>query len=175
VTVASQLKTTADNVLATLDGILAKAAGADVPGGGDALLAERLAPDMFPLAAQIRIACDQVSAALKRVSDSTFSLPDDDDTTLAAARERIARTRRALSEQDDASFLAPEAPVEFTLPMGMTFAMSAAQYVDGWALAQLYFHVVTAYAILRSRGVAIGKIDFLPHMIKHLKGGPPAA
>ena len=166
-TLAEQLKPTADNVLAVLDGILAKAAD----NGGDALLAERLAPDMFPLAAQVRVACDQVSAALKRTSDSTFTLSDDDDATLAAARERVAKTREALKAQPDASFVAPDARVEFTLPMGIAFAMSAREYVDGWALAQLYFHTVTAYAILRSKGVPIGKVDFLPHMMRHVTAG----
>jgi len=167
VTLVDQLKPTADNVLAMLDGILAKADDH----GGDALLGERLAPDMFALAAQVRVACDQVSAALKRVSDSSFTLPDDDDPTIAAARERIAKTREALKAQADASFVAPDAPVEFTLPMGITFAMTAREYVDGWALAQLYFHAVTAYAILRSKGVPIGKVDFLPHMMRYVTSG----
>src|SRR4051812_29794015 len=104
-TIADQLKPTAENVLGTLDHLLGKAADH----GGDALLGEKLAPDMFSLAAQVRIACDQISAALKRTSDSTFALPDEDDTTLAAARERIAQVRAALKSQPDASFVAPDA------------------------------------------------------------------
>ena len=61
-TIAELLKPTAENMLGTLDGLLAKASG----NGGDALLAEKLAPDMLTLAAQVRIACDQISSALKR-------------------------------------------------------------------------------------------------------------
>lgn len=161
-TIADQLNPTADNVLGTLDGLLAKTSG-------DLLLTEKLAPDMFSLAAQVRIACDQISSALKRTSDSTFALPDNDDTTIAAARGRIAKTRAALKAQADASFVAPDATIELALPNGMAFAMRADEYVRDWALAQLYFHVVTAYAILRAKGVAIGKADFLPYMARYAK------
>ena len=83
-TLAQQYLPVFDNMLGTLDGLLAKAGNH----GGDALLSSRLAPDMLPLAAQVRIACDQVSGALKRLSDSTFTLPDDDDATIAEARAR---------------------------------------------------------------------------------------
>jgi uncharacterized protein len=172
VTIADQLKPTADNVLGTLDGLLAKAAATD---DGDALLAERLTPDMLPLSAQVRIACDQISAALKRTSDSAFMLPNDDDTSIAGARERVTRTRAALKAQADASFVAPETPIAIDLPNGMAFAMHADEYVRDWALAQLYFHVVTAYAILRAKGLAIGKADFLPYMARFAKAPAPAA
>lgn len=169
-TIAAQLKPTAENVLGTLDHLMSKAADH----GGDTLLSERLAPDMLTLAAQVRIACDQISAALKRTSDSTFSLPDDDDATIAAARERIAKVRAALTEQADASFVAPDATIELALPNGMSFAMRANEYLRDWALAQLYFHVVTAYAILRAKGLAIGKADFLPYMLRYAKAPTPA-
>ena len=169
-TIANQLKPTADNVLGTLDGLLAKASGH----GGEALLGEKLAPDMLSLAAQVRIACDQISGALKRTSTSDFMLPNEDDTTLEAARERIAKTRAALKAQPDASFLAPEVPIDLSLPNGMAFAMRADEYVRDWALAQLYFHAVTAYAILRAKGLAIGKADFLPYMARYAKAPAPA-
>ena len=170
-TIAEQLKPTAQNLLGTLDGLLAKAAAH----GGDALLGERLAPDMLTLAAQVRIACDQISAALKRTSDSTFALPDNDDATLADARGRIARLCAALKAQANSSFVAPEARIELSLPNGMAFAMRADEYLRDWALAQLYFHVVTAYAILRAKGLAIGKADFLPYMARYAKAPAPAA
>ena len=169
-TIAEQLKPTADNLLGTLDGLLAKA----VEHGGDGLLGEKLAPDMFSLAAQVRIGCDQISGALRRTSDSTFSLPNDDDTTVVAARDRVASTRAALKAQPDASFVAPEATIDLALPNGMAFAMRADEYVRDWALAQLYFHVVAAYAILRAKGLAIGKADFLPYMARYAKASTTA-
>ena len=164
-TIAELLKPTAEDMLGTLDGLLAKASG----NGGDALLAEKLAPDMLTLAAQVRIACDQISSALKRTSDSTFALSNDDDATFADARQRIASIRAALKAQAGSSFVAADAPIELALPNGMAFAMRADEYVRDWALAQLYFHVVTAYAILRAKGLAIGKADFLPYMARYAK------
>lgn len=168
---ADQFKPTVDNLLGTLDGLLAKAAD----NGGDTLLTARIAPDMHPLAAQVRIACDQVSTGLKRLSDSQFTLPDDDDVTIAAARERIAKARAAAVGQADNSFVGADAPVEFGLPNGMTFGMTGAEYTRDWVIAQLYFHVVAAYMILRKEGVAVGKADFVPHMFRHIKSGPTPA
>lgn len=167
---AAQIKPVAENALGTLDHLLTKAED----NGGDALLGERLAPDMFPLAAQVRIACDQISAALKRVTDSTFSLPDEDDTTIAAARERVANVRAALAGQSGDSFVAPDHTIELALPNGMNFAMRADEYLRDWTLPQLFFHLTTAYAILRAQGVSIGKADFLPYMMKYAKAAAPA-
>jgi len=170
-TLAEQLKTPADRLLGTLDGLLAKAA----ENGGDALLGERLAPDMLPLSSQVRIACDQISAALKRTSDSKIMLPDADDTTIAAARARVAKIREALKAQDDTSFVAPDREVAWSFPNGMAFAMPAGEYIGGWALAQLYFHVVTAYAILRAKGLQIGKQDYMTYMARYAKAPPQTA
>jgi hypothetical protein len=169
-TLADLFKTTAENQLMALDGLLAKAADA----GGDALLAERLAPDMLPLAAQVRIACDQVSVGLRRIAGGTFGNPDDDDATIAAARQRIAANRAALAAQDEAAFAAEDAPVEIKLPNGMIFSLTAAQYVRDFVVPQLGFHVTAAYAILRMKGLAIGKGDYLPYMHKYVTKGPDA-
>ncbi len=168
-TIPSQIKTVIDQQLAVLDGLLVKAAA----NGGDALLSVRLADDMAPLAGQVRIACDQVSAGLKRLSDSTIVLSDDDDTTIAAARERIATARAAAADQANASFVAEDAPIALTLPNGMNFAMRADEYARDWMIAQLYFHVVAAYMILRSQGLAVGKADFVGYIARYAKA--PAA
>jgi hypothetical protein len=166
---ATQIKPVAEHALGTLDHLLTKATDK-----GDALLGERISPDMFPLAAQVRIACDQVSAALKRVTDSTFSLADDDDTTLAAARERVAKVRAALAGQSDKSFVDADHTIELALPNGMNFAMRADEYLRDWTVPQLFFHLTAAYAILRAQGVGIGKADFLPYMMKYAKAPAPA-
>lgn len=59
------------------------------------------------------------------------------------------------------------------LPIGLTFDLTAAQYARDWTLPQFYFHVMTAYAILRNAGVALGKADYVPHMFAYLRQ-PPA-
>ena len=164
-TIPSQIKTVIDQQLAALDGLLAKAAA----NGGDALLSAKLANDMASLAGQVRIACDQVSAGLKRLSDSKIMLPDEDDTTIAAARERVAKARAAASSQADASFVADDAPIEMKLPNGMNFAMRADEYARDWMIAQLYFHVVAAYMILRAKGLAVGKADFVGYIARYAK------
>lgn len=166
---ADDFRVVSENTLAVLDSVLGKAVEQLGEESADALLMARLADDMFPLAAQIRVACDQVSSGLKRLSDSTFVLPDDDDATIAAARNRIARTRGALAAQDPSSFAAAGDQVAFALPMGISFAMTAEEYARDWAIAQLYFHVIAAYAILRSNGIAIGKQDYLAHMFRHVQ------
>ena len=51
----------------------------------------------------------------------------------------------------------------------MTFDLTAEQYARDWALPQFYFHVMTAYAILRAQGVALGKADYITHMFAYLR------
>lgn len=158
---------------------------AEATGGGDALLSARLAPDMFPLATQIRFACVQPREAMHRLAGEEFppSLialldegreADDRPGTLDDARARVAETLALLD-----SFVAkaggdPERPVAHALPIGMTFDLTATQYVRDWVLAQFYFHVMTAYAILRANGVPLGKADYVAHMLPFLRPAPAA-
>lgn len=65
----------------------------------------------------------------------------------------------------------PETPIAHALPAGMIFDLTAEQYVRDWALPQFYFHVMTAYAILRSEGVDLGKADYVAHMLPYLRPG----
>lgn len=165
------LLTTYDNMLASLDGWLAKAA--DHP-DGDALLGRKLAEDMFPLARQIRFVCNLPGEAMAAVAGAGFSSSDIDDATLSAARERIAATRALITGWRSTPFGADDAAVEFSLANGMTFDLDTVSYVRDWALPQFYFHLTTAYAILRAAGVPIGKADYVGHMFRYLRQ-PPAA
>lgn len=169
-TLAEQTLPVFDHMLGTLDGLLGKAA----ENGGDALLAARLAPDMHPLATQVRFSCSQVVTGLQRLTKFVPSEDEADDATLAAARARIAGVRRLASETAAGDFVAGVSLVEFTLPNGMTFAMTAAEYARDWVIPQFYFHVVSAYAILRQQGLAIGKADYVPYMSAYFKAAAPA-
>lgn len=62
-------------------------------------------------------------------------------------------------------------PILIKLPGGITFDVTSERYARDWALPQFYFHVVTAYAILRNQGVEIGKADYVPHMFAYLRPG----
>ncbi len=154
------------NILGTLDNLVAKAAAHDK---GEALLAARLAEDMFPLHTQIRFTLDQVVTALKRLGNLELASDDSDITTFADAHARIAATRALVANTDPATWPAAGDMVEFTLPNGMTFAMQAHEYCRDWATPQVYFHLMAAYSILRAEGLAIGKVDYVGYMMKYLK------
>ncbi|MET4897495.1 DUF1993 domain-containing protein [Sphingomonadaceae bacterium jetA1] len=174
-------------MLQTLDGLLGKA---EEHGSKQTrnLLDARLDDDMLPLSSQIRFAVYQAQDAVFRLRDE--AIPQ--WLTMIAAEGHEARSAAGSWDQvrryiaDAQSFLAtlpgdaldPAAsrPITITLPDGMTFDLTGEQYVRDWALPQFYFHVVTAYAILRHHGVRLGKADYVPHMFAYLrKGDAPAA
>ena len=66
---------------------------------------------------------------------------------------------------------AADGPIAHELPTGMIFDMSREQYVRDWALPQVAFHQMAAYAILRHAGVPLGKVDYVPHMFGYLRPG----
>ena len=72
----------------------------------------------------------------------------------------------------EAISIEPGTPIAHSLPMGMIFDLTAEQFARDWALPQFYFHVMTAYAILRAQGVELGKADYVAHMFAFLR--PPA-
>ncbi len=155
-----------NQLLDTLDGLLAKA---EAHAKGEALLEARLAEDMHPLAVQVRFLCNMPGEAMERLGGIEFTSTDDNPATLAEAREWVAARRKAIEDWSELDFIADDAPVELILPNGMTFDLTAQEYVRDWALAQFYFHVTAAYAILRKEGLEIGKIDYVPYMLRYMR------
>ncbi len=149
----------------------------------DALLTARLAPDMFPLATQIRFACVQAQEGLYRLRGEEFppQLTDlldegrnagDHPGTMADAQARLAETIalvKALAA--DMATDDPHRPIAHALPIGLVFDLSADQYARDWAIPQFYFHVMTAYALLRQAGVELGKADYVAHMLPFARPG----
>ena len=164
------LLSTYHNMLGSLDGWLAKAA--EHP-RGDALLGDRLADDMFPLARQIRFVCNLPGEAMNATSDVAFASSDIDDETIASARERVAGTRALIADWRSVALGADDKPVILSLANGMTFDLDTEGYARDWALPQFYFHLMTAYAILRAAGVPLGKVDYVGYMLAHMR--QPAA
>ncbi len=170
------------NMLKALSGWLGKAQ-AQMP-EAEALLLARLAPDMFPLSTQIRFACVQAREAAHRLRGLPFppsigELLDEgrgaseSPGTIADARARIGDTIAMLEALPaDALDADPDSRIVHELPNGMVFDLTAEQYARDWTVAQFYFHVMTAYTILRSEGVELGKADYIPHLLPHLR--PPA-
>ncbi|QOZ34857.1 DUF1993 family protein [Bradyrhizobium sp. CCBAU 53421] len=125
----------------------------------DTMLAARLTPDMLTLIGQVQRASDHAKGAAGRLAGLEPPLFADDEQTLADAHARISRTRDYVDTVPVRAFdRAAERIV--TLPFGVP-PMPAARYLYGFALPSLFFHVATAYAILRHRGVPLGKRDFL--------------
>ncbi|MFN3863638.1 MAG: DUF1993 family protein [Erythrobacter sp.] len=158
------------NALGTLDTLITKAESHDK---GEVLLEARLAQDMFPLHTQIRFTIDQVVTALKRLGHLELAFDDSDIASFADAHARIAAARDLVTNTDPATWPAAGDTVEFALPNGMAFVMQAHEYCRDWAIPQLYFHLMAAYAILRAEGLAIGKADYVGYMMKYLE--QPAA
>lgn len=177
---------TFQQMLTALSNWLEKAEGQMPASEAEALLSARLAPDMFPLSTQVRFACVQAHEATSRLRDKP--LPgivaqlldegrnaDSQPGSLSDARARIDETLAMLSSLDpDALDIDPESPVVHDLPNGMTFDLTALQYARDWTLSQFYFHVMTAYSIMRSQGVALGKADYIPHMLGFIRTGAPS-
>jgi hypothetical protein len=186
-TLPDLLLPTCTQMMGALSSWLGKAAAQRPDDGAEALLTARLAPDMFPLSTQVRFACVQSLEAVARLQGAAFpptvavlrgeALDTDHPGTIAAAQARIAETIAALDEA--AATLAaidPATPIAHTLPQGMVFDFTAEQYVRDWAIPQFYFHVMTAYAILRAQGVTLGKADYVTHLFAYLRPGTmPAA
>lgn len=168
-------------MLKALSGWLGKAQAQMPEDDSQALLLARLAPDMFPLSTQVRFACVQVQEAMNRLQGLPFppavaEMLDEGRNaierpgSLSEAQARISETIMLLDAlAADSLDMAPESPIVHELPNGMTFDFTAEQYARDWALAQFYFHVMTAYAILRREGVDLGKADYIPHLISNLR------
>lgn len=106
---------------------------------------------------------------MNATSDVAYGSSDIDDTTLASARERVARTRALVANWRDVTLKADGAPVVLSLANGMTFDLDTAGYARGWPLPQFYFHLISAYAILRAAGVPLGKIDYVGYIARTMR------
>jgi len=155
-----------------------------IPGAeGEALLSARLAPDMYPLSSQVSFACFQAQEATFRLRGEPVPAAveqvalegrnaGDQPGSIAQAQARIGEALALLGALGpDALDAGAERTITIELPTGMIFDMTGAQYARDWALAQFHFHLVTAYAILRNQGIALGKADYVPHMFAYLRPG----
>lgn len=127
------------------------------------LMTARLAPDMLPFPAQIRIACDAAKLGAARLAGLEAPKHADDETTLEQLKARIASTLDYLATLP-ASAIDGREQAEITFPIsrdGATRTMPGEAYLKHWVLPNLFFHVTTAYALLRHNGVDLGKRDYL--------------
>lgn len=133
---------------------------AEAHGGAD-LIDARLAPDMLTLAGQIQRASDTAKFAVARVADATPPSFDDNETTYDELRRRIEGTI-AWIESVDRAALEAGSTREFSRKIRDTdYTFTGASYLLTFAIPNFFFHVTTAYDILRHKGVPIGKLDYL--------------
>ena len=125
------------------------------------LLQSRLYPDMLPLVRQVQIATDGAKAGGARLAGVDNPSFPDTETTFDELQARVTRCVSFLRSLDRSAIdAATERRIEFTVAK-QTMAMIAPEYITGWMLPNFFFHVTTAYDILRHNGLAIGKRDFL--------------
>ena len=166
-TYASNALATFDNLLGTLDHLAGKAQGA---GFADEMLASaKLAEDMFPLETQFRIAVNQVILALGRVWAMEIPLDETAYDSFVAVRAQLGAARGHCATARGREAAAADTPVDYTLPNGMRFVMSAEEYIRDWTLPNFYFHAATAYGLLRREGLELGKADFMSYMMRYAR------
>jgi uncharacterized protein len=126
------------------------------------LVQSRLAPDMFPLARQVQIACDMAKNGSSRLAGVDPPAFEDNETTLDQLKARVAKTVTYLKTLDGKKMDA-SGDREITFPLGPTNKghMKGDDYLNHFMLPNFYFHCTAAYAILRHCGVDVGKQDFL--------------
>jgi len=126
-----------------------------------ALTGMRLIADMFPLARQVQIACDTAKGAVARLAGAEIPKHEDTEQTLAELKQRIAKTVDfILSVKPDRIEGSDDKQVQLKLG-GRDVSFTGMQYLLGHAYPNFYFHVTTAYNILRANGVDIGKRDYI--------------
>ena len=152
------------HMLGALDGVLAKSEEHAKAQGYDpeVLLHSRLFPDMFPLARQVQIACDFAKSVSARLADVEVPAMPDEERTFAELRQRIAKTL-AFVEGLDALLFEGAGEREIVLRPGTPKErrFDGRNYLLQYGLPQFFFHVTTAYALMRHNGVPVGKLDYM--------------
>jgi hypothetical protein len=151
------------NILGNLSWILEKAANNAAQRKFDpaVLLAARLAPDMLPLTRQVQIAADIAKNSVARLAGQEPPRFEDTETTIEQLRARLARTIDFLASVPPGALEGAETR-DIKLPAGeRTLEFKGLQFLQRWAIPNVFFHVTTAYDILRHNGVDLGKGDYL--------------
>jgi hypothetical protein len=133
----------------------AKKLDAAVPGG------LRLIADMFPLARQVQIACDTAKGAVARLAGVEIPKHEDTEKTIPELKARIAKTLDFIESVGAAKIDGSEEREVVLKMRGQDVKLAGLHYLLAQAWPNFYFHVTTAYNILRANGVELGKRDFI--------------
>jgi len=127
----------------------------------DTLVGARLAPDMFTLAGQVQSASDAAKLGTARIAGLTAPAFADDETTYTQLQERVAKTIAWLKTVDRSAIDGHEDRVVTIKVRGEEMQLPAQPYCLQFSLPNFFFHVTTAYDVLRHSGVPVGKRDYL--------------
>jgi hypothetical protein len=156
---APRFANTLRNLSAILDKAQAHAEAKKIDAA--ALIQARLFPDMFPFVRQVQIACDTAKGAVARLAGLEVPKHEDTEQTFAELKARIAKTLDFVESARPAQVDGSEEK-EITLKMrGQDVKLKGQQYLLGQAYPNFYFHVTTAYNILRHNGVELSKKDYI--------------
>ncbi|MGJ3254479.1 MAG: DUF1993 domain-containing protein [Elainellaceae cyanobacterium] len=138
--------------------------------GSESFLQERIAADMFPLGTQVAFTCNQPRNFALWCDGKPMDNLDPEVPSLVLAYEHITNTRELLSDVDTEDEKLSET-TRIDLGQELYIEMSGSAYVNDFLMPNFYFHMVTAYDILRMAGVPIGKRDYMMHLVPFLKQG----
>ena len=121
----------------------------------------RLFPDMFPMARQVQAACDAAKGAVARLAGVAIPAHEDTEQTFEELKARIAKTIAFIQTVQPAQIDGSEEREVVLKMRSGEVKFKGMQYLLGHALPNFYFHVTTAYNILRHNGVEVGKRDYI--------------
>ncbi|MDE1995341.1 MAG: DUF1993 domain-containing protein, partial [Rhizobiaceae bacterium] len=124
------------------------------------LVAARLIDDMLPLSGQFQRATDSAKLGLGRIAGIETPRFEDNETTVADLRERVKKTEAFLATITPEMLEGSETREVTIAPGGNKIVMSGEDYLASFALPNFFFHLTTAHAILRSRGLPVGKMTY---------------
>ena len=124
-------------------------------------LGARLAPDMLPFTKQIQIACDGAKFGVSRLAGVEAPKFDDNEASISELRERV-RATIAFIQSVPASKIDATEDKDVTIPRrDGPMTLKGEFYLKHYVMPNFYFHLTTAYALLRHNGVELGKADYL--------------
>ncbi len=170
-TISSSVLPAVNNMFATLDHLIVKAAERceATKVEESVYLNWRVTPDMFPLATQFRFATEIPARGLSRIAGAELPSFPDDEKSFEELRARIKRAGDIVAKLD-ASALDADPQADITVPMGpeRKVTLPRGAFAHQWIMPNLYFHVTAAYLILRELGVDIGKKDYLVGLARYI-------
>ena len=146
-------------LVAILDKAAAHAAAKKID--PSAFMTDRLYPDMFPFWLQVQAACDHAKNVTARLTGVELPIFDQTEQTFDGLKERIARTLEFVNGADPVKFEDADTRAVIFVTGGKERQTTGLDYLLNSGLPNFYFHLTTAYGILRHNGVELGKRDFI--------------